>query len=324
MGVVKSVTAANPRISKIAEAIESTTQQRCKDLERLKLLGCTPPSITNGPILAPKNKPLIENKPRENSLLDRKFSSNLTASLSKVPSLSKNDFSFTVDFNSNAKSKAIEILKNKPIEKSNPNFIKYRGTESGKKRVLEQLSREESENEQKKRKMDDTVDAAEQEHKDRIQRILNASSSHTELIKAHELSVQDEYFGKLEKKELMEEKMLNTKKVDCKAVICLTCKYKAFSAAPRCKDEKHPLKVIDAEKRFYECEDCGNRVTTLFRIPKQSCSNCQSSKWKRAGMIREKKCTIGLELSVRGDEEVFLGSLQSKANVNLCVSVNDD
>lgn len=132
--------------------------------------------------------------------------------------------------------------------------------------------------------------------------------------------MEDEYFGKLEKKEMMEEKMLNTMKVDCKAVICLTCKYKAFSAAQRCKDERHPLKVVDAEKRFYECENCTNRVTTLFRIPKQSCSNCQGSNWKRVGMIREKKCLLGEGLSIRGDEEAFIGSVQTKGNLNLCVA----
>lgn len=273
------------------------------------MLGIAAPSTTSTTSLLSFIKPA-----------ETKFSTALTPDLAKVPSLSKSSFSFTVDLNSSAKLKAIELLKKKPIEKSNPNFIKHRGTETGKKRALEQLSREEEENSQKKQKLDKPIDAAEQARKDKIQKILEASSSHTELIKAHELSVQDEYFGKLEKKEMMEEKMLNTMKVECKAVICLTCKYKAFSAAPRCKDESHPLKVVDAEKRFYECENCTNRVVTLFRIPKQSCSNCQSSKWKRTGMIRDKKCLIGNELSIRGDEETFIGNIQTKGNLNLCVA----
>lgn len=109
--------------------------------------------------------------------------------------------------------------------------------------------------------------------------------------------------------------------MECKAVICLQCKYKAFSAAERCKNERHKLKVVDAEKRFYECEDCGNRTITLFRIPKISCSNCQGSRWKRCGMIRDKSALKSSEpLSIRGDEETFIGSLQSNGNINLCVA----
>lgn len=115
--------------------------------------------------------------------------------------------------------------------------------------------------------------------------------------------------------------MLNTMKMECKAVICQQCKYTAFSAAQRCKDERHPLKVIDAQKRFYQCEDCGNRVTTLFRIPKDTCQNCHGSRWKRTGMIREKKVMrVADELSIRGDEEMYLGSVSAKGNMNLCVS----
>lgn len=168
----------------------------------------------------------------------------------------------------------------------------------------------------KKRKQEE-VEAFKNE---RIQRILEAKSSHQDLVRARENSEQDKYFSKLEKKEMMEEKMLNTMKVECKAVVCPVCKYKAFTAAERCKTERHPFKVVEAEKRFFECEDCGNRVVSLYRIPKISCANCQSSRWKRTGMIREKKMLVGEQLSIRGDEETFLGSVQTQGNLNLCVS----
>lgn len=218
-----------------------------------------------------------------------------------------------------AKAKAAALLQKKPIAKANPNFVKYRGTEAGKKRaheVIEETANDE--NAQKKRKLAEDIEKFKNE---RIRHILGAKSSHAELIEAHENNVQDQYFNKLEKKEAMEEKMLKTTKMECKAVICMQCKYKAFSAADRCKEERHPLKVIDAEKRFYECEDCGNRTITLFRIPKVSCSNCQGSRWKRTGMIRDKSAIqTGEPLSIRGDEEVFIGSLQSKGNINLCVA----
>lgn len=244
--------------------------------------------------------------------------------MSKVPKLSQKPFSFslgsppTTSYGSqSAKAKAVQLLKSKPIEKSDPNHFKYRGTEAGKRRLLDLMPNESDENAEKRRKLDAEVEAFKNE---RIQSILNAKSSHVDLVEQHQLDVQDQYFNKLEKKEAMEQKMIGTKQVACKAVICLQCKYKAFSAAQRCKDEKHPLKVVDGEKRFYECEDCGNRTVTLFRIPKTSCTNCKGSRWKRCGMIRDRStANVGEHLSIRGDEEVFLGSASSKGNIDLCV-----
>lgn len=216
-----------------------------------------------------------------------------------------------------AKNKALAILKKKPITKSNPNFIKYRGTETGKKRVMEDMLSHDGDKVKKQK----ITEAAEKFQSERIKAMINTKSSHTELIEAHQNESQDIYFNKLEKKEAMEEKMLNTFQMDCKAVVCLTCKYTAFSASDRCKEERHPLKVIDAQKRFFECQDCGHRTTTVHRMPQMSCKNCQSSRWKRAAMIKDKKSTkIGEHLSIRGDEETFLGSLQTDGNLNLCVA----
>lgn len=310
------------RASKIAEVVESSVSQRSKDLERLKLLrgtNSTSDLISTPSLTSSSQSPTISSQPS---------TSRLQFDLNKAPKLSRSDFTFSLSSssscssrgNQSAKAKAIELLKSKPIEKLNPNFIKYRGTETGKKRLLELLPNESDESAQKKRKLDAEIEAFKN---DRIQSILNTKSSHMDLVQQHDLNVQDQYFNKLEKKEAMEEKMVNTKQVACKAVICLQCKYKAFSAAQRCKDEKHPLKVVDGEKRFYECEDCGNRTITLFRIPKTSCNNCQSSRWKRCGMIRDRKdVKVGETLSIRGDEEVFLGNLSSNGNLNLCMPEN--
>lgn len=244
--------------------------------------------------------------------------------LDKFPYLSRESFSFSISSgspqnrNDLAKNRAAAVLQKKPIEKSNPNFIKHRGTEAGKKRALEAIEATATDdNAQKKRKLAEEVEKFRNE---KIKQLVAAKSSHADLIKLHEANIEEQYFNKLEKKEAMEEKMISTTKVDCKAVICLICKYKAFSAAQRCKDEKHQLKVVEAEKRFFECEDCKNRTISLFKIPKTSCSNCQGSRWKRTGMIRDKSDVKGPELSIRGDEETFFGSAQTKGNLNLCVA----
>lgn len=233
-----------------------------------------------------------------------------SSSGTSVAQLSKSQF---------AKTKATEILKRKPIEKSNPNFVRHRGTEAGKKRALEVLQQ----NDETAAKKQKITDAAEQFQRERIQAMINAKSSHTELIDAHHSAEQDKYFDRLEKKEAMEDKMLNTFQMDCKAVVCQTCKYTAFSAADRCKEERHPLRVIDAKKRFFECQDCGGRTATVHRMPQMSCKNCQSSRWKRAAMIKDRKSVrVADQLSIRGDEETFLGSNQT-GNLNLCVASED-
>lgn len=156
--------------------------------------------------------------------------------------------------------------------------------------------------------------------KARFKELMETKSRHTDLIEAAEDEAQEKYFGKLEKKEQMEEKMLNTFKVACKAVRCLTCKYTSFSASERCKTERHPLKVMDATKRFFKCADCGNRTVSLDLIPLVSCSNCSSSRWERTAMIKERKVGVTQEvLSVRGMEETFIGSVTTGANINLLV-----
>lgn len=309
-------------MSRVAEGIESNISQRRKDLDRLnKLNGIKTTDSTSfeaggtTTVTPPTQLPL----PTVSSSLPQLAGNKPTLSFSKAPALSRDSFSFTVDKNAAAKAKAMQVLKKTPLAKANPNLVKYRGTENGKKRLLESIAQDDVENALKKRKLEEEVEAFKNE---RIQKILNATSSHMDLVKVRENAEQDKYFDKLEKKEMMEEKMINTLQVECKAVICTICKYKAFSASDRCKAERHPLKVVDAEKRFFQCEDCGNRVVSLFRIPKQTCTTCQSSRWKRTGMIREKKLTnVGEQLSIRGDEETFIGNLQTNGNLNLCVAM---
>ena len=51
--------------------------------------------------------------------------------------------------------------------------------------------------------------------------LLKAKSRHTELLAASEERAEEEYFDKLEQKERLELKMLETFKISCKAVRCL-------------------------------------------------------------------------------------------------------
>jgi hypothetical protein len=54
----------------------------------------------------------------------------------------------------------------------------------------------------------------------KFKELMEATSKHTKLLEANELLAQDQYFEKLEKKEQLELKMMETYKVPCKAVHC--------------------------------------------------------------------------------------------------------
>lgn len=54
----------------------------------------------------------------------------------------------------------------------------------------------------------------------KFQEVMKATSKRTDLLEANEFLAQDQYFEKLEKKEQLELKMMETYKVPCKAIHC--------------------------------------------------------------------------------------------------------
>ncbi|KZC14053.1 Protein MCM10 like protein [Dufourea novaeangliae] len=215
-----------------------------------------------------------------------------------------------------AKSNAIKwIQENGKIKPTDPNktrLNKEEKIEKGKKRPRE------SENSEQITKKQNVLS-------DKFKEMLHAKSNHTDLIEKSYEQEKEKYFNKLEMKERMEEKMSTTYKVSCKAVKCLVCKYSSFSASEMCKEQKHPLRVTDAMKRFFKCGDCGNRTVSLDRIPSHSCIKCSSSNWIKAAMMDERKTNVHvIPLSIRGDEETHLGSVITDASLNLLVPEKDD
>ncbi|XP_009881245.1 PREDICTED: protein MCM10 homolog [Charadrius vociferus] len=145
-----------------------------------------------------------------------------------------------------------------------------------------------------------------------FQKILNAKSKHTDVLKEAEAELQEQYFQPLVKKEEMEEKMRSIKEVKCRVVTCKTCNYTYFKPLETCVQDNHDYHWHDAIKRFFKCP-CGNRAISLDRLPKKPCSTCGLFKWERDGMLKEKKGPkIGGEtLLPRGEEQPkFLNSLQ--------------
>lgn len=200
------------------------------------------------------------------------------------------------------------VQKHGPIKKEDENRKK------GVKRFLEQTE----DLQEKKLKMADNKFTSQ-----RFKQIMALQSKHTDLLEEADREKEEKYFKKLEVREKMEEKMMTVFKIDCKAVKCLKCKYTNFSASEHCKEERHPLKVFDAVKRFFKCSKCGNRSVSLEIIPLISCTNCGGSKWERTTMMKEKTAHIGEQLSIRGLEEKFVGSINTGGNINLLVPNQD-
>lgn len=204
---------------------------------------------------------------------------------------------------SKAKLKALQFIKSKgPISKENPT-----GTEDSKKGIKRPLSPTSEEDNDKKPVLSE-----------RFLQLMNQKSIHEDLVEAREIEQEFEYFNKMEKKDRLEEKMLNTFKVECKAVRCLKCNYIWFSASDACKADGHPIKVVDAIKRFFKCGKCSNRTISLTLIPLIPCKKCFSSNWVRAPMIRE-KLVKNDTLSIRGGEQKFVNGSITNGSLDLLV-----
>lgn len=254
---------------------------------------------------------------------ERKYSNYSMSNLKvgNVPILSCDSGNNLIDLNipfikkkaNHSMQNAVKLIKKiGPIKKENPNGLRGKG----KKRPAPETTVAESAT--KKSKLSESEFIS-----DRFKKMMAATSRHADLVDARDDEEKEKYFNKLEAKERMEEKMTTTYKVPCKAVRCLKCKYKSFSASDLCKSEKHPLTVFDAMKRFFKCGHCGNRTVSLDVIPTRPCTNCGSGKWERTGMMKEKIVNATDTLSIRGGEQKFINSVATDCNINLLVPEND-
>lgn len=209
-----------------------------------------------------------------------------------------------------AKQSALKyVQKNGPIEKIDPNSVR-----GSKKRVLADPATDVEKDAKRQKKIQEN-----EFYSEKFKKMMAMTSRNADLLELRDDDEKEKYFDKMEMREKMEEKMTSTYKVPCKAVRCLKCKYTSFSAADRCKAERHPLKVADATKRFFKCGDCGNRTVCLEVVPTKPCNNCGSGKWERTTMMKERIITVSHGLSIRGGEQKFVNSVVADSNINLLV-----
>lgn len=213
-----------------------------------------------------------------------------------------------------AKANALNWIKsNGPIQKENPNLFEKSKGGSNKRKLPEDIVLDVEQN---------TKLVKEEKVSSKFLELMKATSQNQDLIDKAQQEAEDEYFNQMDKKEKLEHKMMNTYKIQCKAVRCLVCKYTWFSASEWCKKEKHALKVQDAIKRFFKCSNCNTRIACLTMFPIISCNNCNSSNWERAPMMAHKKVEE-IKLSIRGDEQSFLNAMQPKLSMDLMVADNN-
>uniref|UniRef100_A0A0K2VC38 Protein MCM10 homolog n=1 Tax=Lepeophtheirus salmonis TaxID=72036 RepID=A0A0K2VC38_LEPSM len=222
-----------------------------------------------------------------------------------------------------SKLKALLALKGKKLQKVNPNNVKRKRLsdeyiKSSKNKVAKVLNQQET----------NTTSNPERQilkgingsviNEAKLEELKNMKSKNAILADEDEMIQRDKYFDVLEKKDAMEEKMVNTKEIEVKAVNCSECNYTAYAQSDLCKDRGHRVKFMTAKKRFFECAKCSSRTTSLEKYPKKTCDNCGNSGWKRAGMMKEKKAILEHEkLVIRGAEQKFIGAHTSSSKMNL-------
>lgn len=152
-----------------------------------------------------------------------------------------------------------------------------------------------------------------------VKKLLKMKSKHKGALAEVEAEHTEIYFSALEKKEKMEEKMDSIKEVPVQLYHCVQCKYSYYSVHDRCKKENHTIKKTKGVKRFFKCKQCKKRSESFDKIHTQPCKDCGNTTFDRVSMLKERKGPQleSEQLSIRGNEQKYLGSLQSKSYLNV-------
>ncbi len=141
--------------------------------------------------------------------------------------------------------------------------------------------------------------------------VMNMKSTHADIYSQMSLN---EMFERYQKKENIEEKLLQVMERDIKVVVCRQCHYTAYQQSILCKKKQHFVKICQVKQKFFECVECRQRVFTWSQYPTENCRNCHSLKgFRRTALIRERHGAKFEDeiLILRGEEENFLNSFVS-------------
>ncbi|KAL3316927.1 hypothetical protein Ciccas_004422 [Cichlidogyrus casuarinus] len=141
-----------------------------------------------------------------------------------------------------------------------------------------------------------------------LMRQLDEGSKFSDLAAAASQEEENRLFDKLERRDEMEQKLLEMHEQECKVGVCKTCDYRAMHISKQCREEGHDIVYVKGVKRFFACKRCQNRTVSFDRYPKFPCTNCGGESFEKTGAIAERKGPkLASEmLSLRGTEQKFL------------------
>ncbi|KAG1682600.1 Protein MCM10 [Nymphon striatum] len=210
-----------------------------------------------------------------------------------------------------AKLRAVRNIQRKgELKKTDPNTVKVNNKSesfiNAVKTRIEDTSSSKSEHEPPSAKrncleMDRRISSVD------INKIINQKSRHENEANTEQADRMETYFGCLEKKEQMEEKMISTKEVMVTAVSCHKCNYTSYHQSDMCRGLQHVISRHKAKKRFFRCVDCKKRTTSLTKLPTKACRHCNGNSFERVGMWEE-KCKENDKLFITDEQTVFKNS----------------
>ena len=114
----------------------------------------------------------------------------------------------------------------------------------------------------------------------------------------------DRVLGKLEQRDQLAQHVESVTQMEVKVFVCRQCNRKTESFPQLCREEGHEITCERAIKRFFECQGCKNRITTLAqKFPSVSCKKCGAAAWRAAGRRRQwKGPDLAEPLQPRGEE----------------------
>lgn len=302
-------------------------------------------SMTHQKLQANKNNILGKSRLSASPSLQKKdpsLKSRLSVSPSAGPKLGRGlDSGNDIDLEispppSMAKFKAMALIQAKGgIQASKPNAVRNTAKASDpefqekvRKRISTASNSSDDENqERKKSRLSSTMEREPSQSKlssidvnsEKFKAMVEQRSNHNNLVDVVENEALEKYYQGLEKKEMLEDKMASIMEIPTTAYVCIQCKYLAQSASDFCREENHPLKAVKAKKRFFECKNCKRRTTSLDKLPRNPCSNCDHSSWQRVAMGKAKtgpKLDSEI-LSLRGDELSHYSASSDKVYLNV-------
>jgi hypothetical protein len=141
-------------------------------------------------------------------------------------------------------------------------------------------------------------------------RLLDARSSHADLVDDAQAAEKEAVLDALEKREGMAAQLQSITKMHVKAFSCAQCPYGLLEhVPPLCRQAKHAVVQVTATKRFFACAHCEQRADSLLASgPDRPCAKCgRVGEWKRVSMYRGKEVAAGAaaQLQTRGHEHAF-------------------